>query len=240
MIEFDDPNDDLDPSKSPSEPIIYPIVNFKWNREVLEMSDERIAVRFMGTNYTSVLNDTSIKGSINLTLSAYSNEGFGHWLPHLSHSSETSQVDIQLQKLESISGFNCSRFALEIYVVSESEGSNSVIRQKSTTLDDEHTPGIFKTEELVLPGWQKNSTRYQSYLQWRPVVYTTNERDLSESTGVNVSSSVQIEKIDENLRKSLLYVLYGEDLNFLLVRKVNVTFGAAEDGYYKKTKYHAW
>lgn len=240
LIEFDDPEDEVDLSKSPS--IIWPIVNFRWKREILELTEERIAVQFLGTNYTTVNNEGyKIKGSINLTMSAYSNDGFGHWLPHLSHSSQTCQVDIQLQGLNSTSGFNNSRYALEMYVVSDTDKTTPVTRQVSTTLDDEHTPGIFKTEELVLPGTSENNSTYQSYMQWRPVVYTTPSRDLSESTGVNVSSSVAVQREqDDDLNKTLLYILYGDDLNDILVRKINVTFGAPEDGYYKKHYYHAW
>ncbi len=127
-----------------------------------------------------------------------------------------------------------------MYLVSETDKNSPVTRQISTTLDDEHTPGIFKTEEIVLPGIESNTSTYQSYLQWRPVVYTTRSRDLSESTGVNVSPSVRVQEVDDTLKKSLLYILYGNDLEDFLVRKVNVTFGASDDGFYKKTKYHAW
>ena len=109
----------------------------------------------------------------------------------------------------------------------------------TTTLDDEHTPGIFRTEELLLSGL--NESDFQSYLQWRPVVYTTDKRDLSESTGVKVSPSVMVDDVEiDSLNKSLLYALYGEDLKDMLVRKVKVTFGSADDGFYKKTNYHAW
>ena len=238
MIEFDDPNDDGILALSPKPPIVYPIENFRWKRHILEDSEQRLAVQFIGTNYSSTLNDTFLKGHINLTLSAYSNDGFGHWLPHLSHNTKTSQVDIQLEKLESASGFNNSRYAIELYIVSESLSEASVIRQVTTTLDDEHTPGIFKTEELIMPG--QNGTENKSYLQWRPVVYTTRGRDLSESTGVNVSQSIRVTEIGSKLKKSLLYVLYGDDLENYLVRRINVTFGSPDDGFFKKTKYQAW
>ena len=62
----------------------------------------------------------------------------------------------------------------------------------------------------------------------------------SYSTGVNVSQSVGIDGVDDLLKKSLLYALYGDDMNELLVRKINVTFGSPDDGFYKKTKYQAW
>ena len=157
-------------------------------------------------------------------ISAYANEGYGKWLPHLSHSSKTSQVDIQIVGLESGSGFNNSRFALELYLCSTAPKTSAIRKQVSTTLDDEHTPGIFKTMEIILPGENESDSNYQSYLQWRPVVYTTDARDLSESTGnfchclsknsfhfysclfsiigVNVSESVEIDQIGDLLGKS--------------------------------------
>ena len=173
-------------------------------------------------------------------ISAYANEGYGHWLPHLSHSSKTCQVDIQLQKLLSNAGFNHSRYALELYFVSNSSRDNNATRQVSKTLNDEHTPGIFQTNELVFPGNHDNLTDQQAYVQWRPVVYTTMSRELSESTGVIVHPSVKIEKLDDVLNKTLLYILYGEDLNDYFFRKVNVTFGSPKDGFFKKTNFSAW
>ena len=56
-------------------------------------------------------------------------------------------MDIQLDHLESDSGFNQSRFALEFVVVSDVEIfdiQSNLTWQTTTTLDDEHTPGIFK------------------------------------------------------------------------------------------------
>ena len=44
------------------------MMNFRWNREIIEKTDERIAIRFIGTNYTSVHNVTGLTGTINLTV----------------------------------------------------------------------------------------------------------------------------------------------------------------------------
>ena len=44
------------------------MMNFRWNREIIETTDERIAIRFIGTNYTSVHNVTGLTGTINLTV----------------------------------------------------------------------------------------------------------------------------------------------------------------------------
>ena len=127
-----------------------------------------------------------------------------------------------------------------MYFVSNSSSDSHVTRQISRTLDDEHTPGIFQTNELILPGNNELLTDKQSYIQWRPVVYTSVSRELSESTGVIVHPSVNVTKIEEHLNKTLLYILYGDDLKQYFVRKVNVTFGSPKDGFYKKTHYHAW
>ncbi len=62
-------------------------------------------------------------------------------------------MDIQLDHLESDSGFNQSRFALEFVVVSDVEiydRQNNLTWQTTTTLDDEHTPGIFKVNNLTV------------------------------------------------------------------------------------------
>ena len=127
-----------------------------------------------------------------------------------------------------------------MYLVSEADSDSNDTRHITTTLDDEHTPGIFKTEELIMAGKKLNETNVQCYLQWRPVVYTTKARDLSESTGVSVGMSEKVTDIEGSLQKSLLYILYGDDLKDIFVRKINVTFGSPEDGFYKKTKYQAW
>lgn len=79
-------------------------------------------------------------------MAAYATDGFGLWLPHLTHSEKTCQFDIQLDQLNTTSGFNHTRFALEMYLVSDAEkiGNNQFKRQTTRTLSDEHTPGIFK------------------------------------------------------------------------------------------------
>ena len=57
-------------------------------------------------------------------------------------------MDIQLDHLSSNSGFNQSRFALQFVVVSDTDDySSNVTWQTTTTLDDEHTPGIFKVQK---------------------------------------------------------------------------------------------
>jgi hypothetical protein len=59
-------------------------------------------------------------------------------------------MDIQLDHLSSNSGFNQSRFALQFVVVSDTDvfdAQSNVTWQTTTTLDDEHTPGIFRVRD---------------------------------------------------------------------------------------------
>ena len=80
----------------------------------------------------------------------------------------------------------------------------------------------------------------QSYLQWRPVVYTTPVRDLSDATGVSVGSPVDVQDPAKVFERTLLYALYGEELNFMLVKAFNVSLGSKGDGFYQKSGYQAW
>ena len=71
LIEFEYLNETAGIENNPKRVAVFPIVNFHWDREIIENTDDRIAIRFMGTNYTaknSFLKDTWIKGEINLTV----------------------------------------------------------------------------------------------------------------------------------------------------------------------------
>ena len=83
-----------------------------------------------------------------LQLSGYASRDYGEWLPHLEHDTRTNQVDIQLQQLKSDSNFEAPRFSLEFAIVSyclkdEDCQNLNITKGKTTSLDDEHTPGIF-------------------------------------------------------------------------------------------------
>jgi hypothetical protein len=130
--------------------LTYPFSNFSWNRVVIENTTERLAIGFYSSDYRVSGDGThNLTGVINITLSAYATKGFGHWLPHLSHDVSTNQFDIQLQNLSTSSGFNHSRFALELVLASDGKRDSELIREKTRTIDDEHTPGIFEVCKLT-------------------------------------------------------------------------------------------
>ena len=79
-----------------------------------------------------------------------------------------------------------------------------------------------------------------SFIQWRLIVYNTMRRELAQSTGVTVGNATHIENAARVFNHTLLYALYGPDLDNIFVNTINVTFGSKGDGFYDHTKYQAW
>jgi len=224
--------------KSP--PRRYPVEGFAWKRITLQNDTGQVALVFIGENYTAPLDadSTFTAGRLNVTLSAYAGFGFGEWLPHLTHSRSTVQFDVQLIDLASTSGFNRSRYSLEFFAVSDAQNVTAeVTRHATRTLDDEHTPGIFWTRELILPGFNSSM---QAYMQWRPVAYSTMHRDLASSAAVNVTRVSPVAFPAKALARTALYAMYGADLDNMCVRRIEVALSATGDDGYGKTKYKAW
>ena len=97
----------------------------------------------------------------------------------------------------------------------------------------------FQYHELVLV----NGANYdlQSYMQWKPIVYDSEERG-KLGTNCHVSNLTKVEHPKEELKGTMLYNFYGDELDTMLARKLNVTFGKAgkpgdKNGYFK---YYAW
>lgn len=78
------------------------------------------------------------------------------------------------------------------------------------------------------------------YLQWRPVVYTSSQRDMTNSSTSMQYTAVNIQDSNKALNLTLLYSLFGFKLAEMLVVETNVTFGESGDGFYHKTNYAVW
>ncbi len=72
------------------------------------------------------------------------------------------------------------------------------------------------------------------------MVYTSPDRDLAHSTAINVSSVSRVTQPGAVLNDSVLYAMYGLDLDDMLVRRIRVTLGQTDDGGYQKSSYQAW
>lgn len=70
--------------------------------------------------------------------------------PHLLHSVNATQVDIEFVKL-AVPRFDKPRVALEVALVAEEPREKTFIPSSRKTLDDEHTPGIFELIDISSP-----------------------------------------------------------------------------------------
>ena len=277
VIEFDDP-ENRGVYDGHSEVKEYDTSNLTWKREVIRNTPSTLAISFLSSLGSNSSDETSlIGGSINITLAAYADRGFGIWLPHISHSNKTNQFDIQLKNITTNSGFNFSRFGLEMVLVAGPNTNLKIERRRKYTNDDEHTPGTFevggrvlnlnyihgqdrffsrcicefdfnkllfppKYDELVVVNAADNDL--QSYMQWKPIVYNSEER-AKLATMAHMSDSTNVIDPKKRLNGTMLYNFYGDQLDAMLVRKFNVTFGKAgkpgdASGFYKTTRFHAW
>lgn len=70
--------------------------------------------------------------------------------PHLLHSVNATQVDIEFVKL-AVPHFDKPRVAIEVALVAEEPREKTFIPSSRKTLDDEHTPGIFELIDISSP-----------------------------------------------------------------------------------------
>jgi hypothetical protein len=81
---------------------------------------------------------------------------------------------------------------------------------------------------------------HQHFMQWRPVCYTSTNRDIGDSTGLTQSSIFNVTN-DRLFDSSLLdWLDLEEDLHSLSLNAFNVSFGVEGDGFYQSSNYTAW
>ena len=108
----------------------------------------------------------------------------------------------------------------------------------SVAVNSHNGEGIAHTGELEIPGI--NDT-LRSFIQWRPIVYNSIHRELTQSTGLNMGAPQHIEDASTLYNNTLLYALYGPDLDNVFVSAINISFGQKGDqGFYDHTNYQAW
>jgi len=129
------------------------------------------------------------------------------------------------------------------YILVQDKQSNSSSEsmriEKTKTLDDEHTPGVFEMYSLRTPIL---NGRDQSYIQWKPICYTAEVRDVVDSVdvlsyGLQNASSVTG---NDNIQDSILYSYYGSSIDSMILESMNISFGTQQDGFYNKTKHISW
>lgn len=79
-----------------------------------------------------------------------------------------------------------------------------------------------------------------SYVQFRPISYTNDNRDIGSQTGIHLNEPVMITDPKTYLNNSLALSYYGSELEKSLVQSLNVSFGQTDDGFYHRTNYTTW
>jgi len=192
------------------------------------------------TSATAVFRLSSYDGSeagentnVEVTLTAYGGRNRGSLLPHLAFTENSTQLDFTAENVEIPTNFSNARLAIELSALASEPTESQFSMVQTRSLDDEYTPGVFKLIEV-------RSALHQHFLQWRPVCYTSTNRDIGDSTGL--TQSVMINITDRGLLdNSLLDNLnLGVNLQSLALSAFNVSFGVEGDGFYQKSNYTAW
>lgn len=88
--------------------------------------------------------------------------------------------------------------------------------------------------ELVSPMSARNGSG--GFMQYRPVAYVQEYRDVSTSTNVHTSDLIEKASIPANISATLLF----NNLDNVVAEKIFISFGSKGDGYYNTTHYNIW
>lgn len=202
----------------------------EWKLALKDSTNQSASAAFRLVGYNGVRLDDSV--DVEIVLTTYGTRERSGRLPHLMHTENATQVDVVLGGVPNPAAFANGRLALELVTaVSEPPASGNFSLTVSRSLDDEYTPGVFKLMEF-------DSPQRQHYVQWRPVCYTSTERNIGDSTAVDQmpASDVSPARLDD----SLVGWLATDDRPLLLVQGLNVTFGVQGDGFYGQSNYTSW
>lgn len=159
----------------------------------------------------------------------------------LPHQKFTSNSTVFTLTLDHLNYEKYTRFVFELVSFSIDKVSTCITAKRS--LDDEHTPAVFKT--IVV-----NSTGFTgtSYSAWKPVAYIDKTRSLDHQvpswayygneheyvktqgcSSLPSSSSKQFHSIVHHLHR-ITFTSHG----------MNISFGQKKDGWYKASRYLSW
>lgn len=84
-------------------------------------------------------------------LKSYGGEDHDSVTPHLLHSINVTQIDMEFVDLSWNSSFTSTRIAAEFALVASESPKKAYKITKRKTIDDEHTPGIFTLVDVISP-----------------------------------------------------------------------------------------
>lgn len=89
---------------------------------------------------------------MHLQFKCFSDEDYDAAIPHLLHSVNVTQIDMEFVNLTTKAAFASPRIAAEfVLVANETSTAQPFTVSEHKTIDDEHTPGIFKLMDIISP-----------------------------------------------------------------------------------------
>lgn len=153
-------------------------------------------------------------------------------MPHEKVSPSSSRITISLDQLPTSN--KKSRYAFSIAFL-KPKGTDAPKYETSRSIDDEHTPGIFKLWKLSLKTGKEGKGFFAC---WKPVAYSKSSRTHDDQT-----FSHNFPSQDEGtLGKNATYprTILSSLLNEIDGYTMKVSFGQSKDEWYQKTRYRSW
>ena len=153
-------------------------------------------------------------------------------MPHERVSDSSSRFTLSLADLPTAS--KKSRYAIKIAFL-KPKRTKDPSYETSQSIDDEHTPGIFKLWKLLMP-FKKGKL----FASWKPVAYTKSSRSHDYQTfsyNFPKSSSGTLPK-NATHPKTIMSSLAGADN--IDAYTMTISFGQAKDEWYRKTNFRSW
>uniref|UniRef100_A0A1B0CDC9 Secreted protein n=3 Tax=Lutzomyia longipalpis TaxID=7200 RepID=A0A1B0CDC9_LUTLO len=210
----------------------FSLHEFAWERKSFLATEDSVelSVKSRGLH--------GLPGNFELSLATFATPDHGPMTPHLMHTENSTQIDLVLDTVQTNDSFPQPRFAIEVVLVAMEPKKDNYTVVVKKSLDDEFTPGIFKIVNVASPASVNASSG--GYLQYRPVSYTDEDRDVSTSTQTYQSSPATPNNAIKKLNNTVFRSIFGDSVETMLVQSLNVSFGTSGDGFYTKYNYTTW
>ncbi|XP_054159842.1 glycosylated lysosomal membrane protein A-like [Oppia nitens] len=225
-----------------------PIAEINWNQfnwsQVVTPKDVKDSMSVISANAD---NCKIFNGTVSFNLRVRSSDGRNDELPQLTYtessvSLDLNVIDVDLKNHKNFTGDKYfPRLMASISVVTLNGTKSATKLSKTTTIDDEYTPGVFDRIHLDLDSTKDrklDQNERQGFIQWKPIAYNNDEKIIANTLDV-IASDVQKgnnnSKIDNRLIETFVY---NKDFSLF---EFNLTFGANDDtSYYDKSKYNSY
>eukprot|EP00112_Aurelia_sp_Birch-Aquarium-sp1_P012226 Seg257.5 transcript_id=Seg257.5/GoldUCD/mRNA.D3Y31 product="Glycosylated lysosomal membrane protein A" protein_id=Seg257.5/GoldUCD/D3Y31 len=218
VTEYRDSKDNQDVTANAQIRDVLP--KFSWSfKHCRNLTGDGADALFTGTWNTSTME---------FALKTFSADDYDSDWPHEHVNENSTRFTITLSNLPTTD--KKSRYAVHVGFVKKS-GLGAPSFETSRSIDDEHTPGIFKLWKLKVPVGKDE----QSFASWKPVAYRKAKREhVSQTFAYNFPKKVKGNLELGYVGRSLINSILRNDK--LETYTVTESFGQKDDGFYKGTK----